>query len=152
MLDINNRIIIREGDFSVDEELKWVNDGDTNIGASVVFSGTVREVYGGLIKLSLEHYPEMTNKALTRIATNARSRWDLGKIVIIHRVGELRVGEQIVLVIASSAHRKDAFSACEFIMDYLKNDAPFWKSETTEFGKQWVEKKKSDVEASNGWD
>jgi molybdopterin synthase catalytic subunit len=151
MTNPNNRIIIREEDFSVDEELSWVNSDSPNIGASVVFSGSVRDVNGGLITLNLEHYPEMTKKALEKITEDARSRWDLGKIVIIHRVGELRVGEQIVLVISSSAHRKDAFSSCEFIMDYLKNDAPFWKSETTDSGKEWVEKKKSDIEASNRW-
>ena len=101
--------------------------------------------------MTLEHYPGMTEKALEKIVDKASQRWDILDCAIIHRVGALKPADQIVLVSVLSAHRKDAFSACEFIMDYLKTEAPFWKKETDERGEKWVDAKESDNEAKNKW-
>lgn len=129
-----------------------------NIGAVVSFVGQVREfTNNGLIAsdsintLTLEHYPEMTEKALTAIENEAKSRWDIIDTLIIHRVGTLQPLDQIVLVAVTSAHRGEAFKACEFIMDYLKTSAPFWKKETTSQGERWVEAKLSDDAAKARW-
>ncbi|RUO42728.1 molybdopterin synthase catalytic subunit MoaE [Aliidiomarina taiwanensis] len=121
-------------------------------GAVVTFTGLVREVAGGdLTHLSLEHYPGMTEQALQDIAEQAKARWPVGEIIIVHRVGTLALNEQIVFVGVSSAHRKQAFAAAEFLMDYLKTRAPFWKKEHTTTGERWVEAKKSDEAAASRW-
>ena len=127
--------------------------GQCGIGALVSFVGQVRDINDGssVSSLTLEHYPEMTKKALEKIEVEAKSRWDLIDTCIIHRVGTLHAQDQIVLVLVASAHRGDAFSACEFIMDYLKTSAPFWKKEATSQGERWVEAKLSDDAAKERW-
>lgn len=124
-----------------------------SIGAIVSFVGQVRDMNDGdaINTLTLEHYPEMTEKALQAIEVEAKSRWDVIDTLIIHRVGTLKPLDQIVLVAVTSAHRGEAFSACEFIMDYLKTSAPFWKKEATNQGERWVEAKLSDDAAKQRW-
>lgn len=123
------------------------------VGAIVSFVGLVRDINDGadVSTLTLEHYPEMTEKALQSIVDEAKQRWDVMDAVVIHRVGTLMPTDQIVLVAISSAHRLAAFSACEFIMDYLKTQAPFWKKETNNQGARWVEARASDDEAKARW-
>lgn len=121
-------------------------------GAIVTFTGLVRQTpQGNLVAMTLEHYPGMTEKALHAIAEQAMARWPIGQVVIVHRVGELSVNEQIVFVGVASGHRVEAFAAAEFMMDYLKNRAPFWKKEITTQGSHWVEAKQSDQEAMERW-
>jgi molybdopterin synthase catalytic subunit len=102
--------------------------------------------------MTLEHYPQMTEKSLKEIASKARERWDIQSTTIIHRIGELQVEDQIVLVITTSKHRSDAFDACHFIMDYLKTDAPFWKKESVNAKDSWVESRGSDTDQKNRWE
>ena len=125
-----------------------------NIGALVSFVGQVRDINNGdtISALTLEHYPEMTEKALVAIENEAKLRWDIIDSLIIHRVGTLKPLDQIVLVAVSSAHRGEAFKASEFIMDYLKTSAPFWKKEVTNQGERWVEAKLADDEAKERWE
>ena len=127
--------------------------GQGNVGALVSFIGQVRDMNDGdeINTLTLEHYPEMTQKALQVIETEAKTRWDVIDALIIHRVGTLKPQDQIVLVAVTSAHRGEAFHACEFIMDYLKTSAPFWKKEATNQGERWVEAKLSDDAAKQRW-
>lgn len=120
-------------------------------GAIVTFMGKVRSIEKQTINLFLEHYAGMTEKVLANIVDQARERWQLSRIAIIHRIGEINANEQIVFVGASSAHRSDAFAAVEFIMDILKSEAPFWKKERTMQGEKWVEAKKTDKEALKKW-
>jgi molybdopterin synthase catalytic subunit len=124
-----------------------------NVGALVSFIGQVRDMNEGdtINTLTLEHYPEMTQKALEAIELEAKTRWAVIDALIIHRVGTLKPQDQIVLVAVTSAHRGEAFKACEFIMDYLKTSAPFWKKEATNQGERWVEAKVSDDEAKARW-
>ena len=127
--------------------------GQGKAGAMVNFIGLVRDVNDGdeLSTLTLEHYPEMTQKALAAIELEAKARWDVIDALIIHRVGTLQPLDQIVLVAVTSAHRGEAFKACEFIMDYLKTSAPFWKKEITNQGERWVEPKLTDDAAQARW-
>lgn len=127
--------------------------GQGDVGAIVSFIGLVRDMNDGDVinALTLEHYPEMTEKSLQVIELEAITRWDIIDSLIIHRVGTLKPQDQIVLVAVSSAHRGDAFKACEFIMDYLKTSAPFWKKEATNQGERWVEAKLSDDAAKARW-
>ena len=127
--------------------------GQGKVGAMVNFVGLVRDMNDGdaINTLTLEHYPEMTQKALAAIELEAKARWDVIDALIIHRVGTLQPLDQIVLVAVTSAHRGEAFKACEFIMDYLKTSAPFWKKETTNQGERWVEPKLSDDAAQARW-
>ena len=127
--------------------------GQGKVGAMVNFVGLVRDVNDGdeLSTLTLEHYPEMTQKALAAIELEAKARWDVIDALIIHRVGTLQPLDQIVLVAVTSAHRGEAFKACEFIMDYLKTSAPFWKKEITNQGERWVEPKLTDDAAQARW-
>ncbi|NUF49257.1 molybdopterin synthase catalytic subunit MoaE [Gilliamella sp. ESL0250] len=120
-------------------------------GAVVSFMGKVRRNESQTISLFLEHYAGMTEKVLANIIAQARERWQLSRIAIIHRVGEIDANEQIVFVGVSSAHRLDAFAATEFIMDILKNEAPFWKKERTPYGESWIEAKKTDIKALKKW-
>ncbi|MGL4931478.1 MAG: molybdopterin synthase catalytic subunit MoaE [Plesiomonas sp.] len=146
------RIRVSEAPFSLDEEHNWLSCDDES-GAVVTFVGKVRNHNQGddVVALRLEHYPAMTEKALADIVSEARSRWPLHRICVIHRVGDLHCGEQIVFVGVSSAHRDAAFAANIFIMDYLKMRAPFWKKEQTPEGSRWVEAKHSDKEAAARW-
>ncbi|WP_428087016.1 molybdopterin synthase catalytic subunit MoaE [Candidatus Thioglobus sp.] len=147
-----NKILIQKQDFDLTTEVTLVRANDNAIGAVVAFVGTVRDLDNANIKkMTLEHYPKMTEKALESIANKAQKRWPLGKTTIIHRIGDLNIDEQIVLVITTSKHRKAAFEACEFIMDYLKTQAPFWKKEHTASASRWVEAKDADNNATNRW-
>ncbi len=130
-----------------------VANNASNIGALVSFVGQVRDMNDGdsINTLTLEHYPEMTEKALLGIESEAKNRWDIIGSLIIHRVGTLKPLDQIVLVAVTSAHRGEAFKACEFIMDYLKTSAPFWKKESTNQGERWVDAKLSDDAAKARW-
>ncbi|WP_342057894.1 MULTISPECIES: molybdopterin synthase catalytic subunit MoaE [Aeromonas] len=148
-----DRILVQRADFSLGEEYERLAARHDS-GAIVTFVGKVRDVnQGDAVKgLSLEHYPGMTEKALTDIVTEARGRWPLQECTLIHRIGDLLLGDQIVLVAVSSAHRDAAFEACHFIMDFLKTRAPFWKKELTAEGIQrWVEAKASDDDAAARW-
>ncbi|MFQ2106968.1 molybdopterin synthase catalytic subunit MoaE [Aeromonas rivipollensis] len=151
--DSTDRILVQRADFSLGEEYeRLATRHDT--GAIVTFVGKVRDFNQGeeVKGLSLEHYPGMTEKALTDIVTEARGRWPLQECTLIHRIGDLLLGDQIVLVAVSSAHRDAAFEACHFIMDFLKTRAPFWKKELTAEGVQrWVEAKQSDDAAAARW-
>ena len=144
---------IQEADFDVGAELTALRAGDARIGALASFVGLVRDVsHGvGVSEMTLEHYPGMTEKALTAIVDEAKTRWDIYGALVIHRVGPLRPCDQIVLVAVTSAHRGEAFAACEFIMDYLKTRAPFWKREATPDGAHWVDARDSDDSAAERW-
>jgi molybdopterin synthase catalytic subunit len=121
-------------------------------GAIVTFTGLVRDLPGGgLLEMTIEHYPAMTGTALAQIETDARARWNLSDCLIIHRFGPLHPGDQIMMVATASKHRKDAFQSAEFLMDYLKSRAPFWKKETTDQGATWVDSKAKDEIALDRW-
>ena len=139
-------IRVQTEDFDIGAEAKALTEGRTEIGAVVPFSGIVRDV-----PLELEHYPGMTEKELTRIEAEAHRRWPLQASLIVHRVGRLRPGDNIVLVIAASAHRQAAFEAASFLMDYLKTRAPFWKKEERDGEAQWVDARESDEKAMKKW-
>lgn len=146
-------IKVQEQDFDLQQEYRGVLNQEAVSGAVVTFTGLVREFNDdrNVTGLTLEHYPGMTEKALLQIAQKAQQRWQLEAITVIHRVGQLDLGEQIVLVAIASKHRGDAFSACEFVMDFLKTNAPFWKKETTKEGDFWVEAKASDEQKAFAW-
>lgn len=149
----NTRIRVGEADFDLGEEVRRVEADSPLAGGVASFVGIVRSRNDGddVSALTLEHYPAMTEKALAGIVEKARARWDLVDVVVIHRVGRLEVGEQIVCVIVSAAHRGEAFCACEFIMDWLKTEAPFWKKEDTPEGSRWVDARESDDAAKARW-
>jgi molybdopterin synthase catalytic subunit len=140
-------------DFDAGAEINAVRLRHANIGAVAAFIGQVRDLNEGdqVSGLELEHYPEMTEKSLAAIIEQAKQRWEIIDALIVHRVGKLKPLDQIVLVLAASSHRKEAFAACEFMMDYLKTEAPFWKKEQTPAGSRWVEAKASDDEAKKRW-
>ena len=144
---------VQAEDFDVGRELEALTRGRVDVGALASFVGLVRDANDGhaIAGMTLEHYPGMTEKALEEICAEARSRWNVIDTLVIHRVGSLRPGERIVLVGVSGAHRGEAFAACEFIMDYLKTRAPFWKREDTPQGPRWVEARGSDDQAANRW-
>ena len=146
-------IRIQYEDFSLEHETAWLRSRGNNVGAIVTFSGLVRDIHEGdsVRGLYLEHYPGMTENSLMGIARQAQTRWALLGITIIHRIGELQAGAQIVLVGVSSEHRSAAFAACDFLMDYLKTQAPFWKKSLQANSEQWVEAKESDLVASQRW-
>ena len=147
----STRIQIQTDDFDMANEYARLQQ-QADCGAIVSFTGSVRELASTpLLSMTLEHYPGMTENALQNIVELARNRWPLGNVTVIHRVGTLHVNEQIVLVLVSSAHRAAAFSACEFIMDFLKTQAPFWKKEHTGEGEYWVDAKPSDHTAAQRW-
>jgi len=145
---------VQEADFDIGRELDALTRGRTDVGALASFTGLVRAANEGsaVTSMTLEHYPGMTERALEDICREAHSRWQLIDTLVIHRVGPLRPGDRIVLVGVSSAHRGEAFAACEFIMDYLKTRAPFWKREETPAGSRWVEARESDEQAARGWE
>jgi molybdopterin synthase catalytic subunit len=144
---------IQREDFDVARELERLRAGDARIGAIASFLGLVRDVNEAseVRAMTLEHYPGMTEKALAQIVEEARSRWNIIDALVIHRVGELKPGDQIVLAAVAGAHRSEAFAACEFIMDYLKTRAPFWKKEQTPTGERWVEARAGDEEKASRW-
>lgn len=147
-----DKIIVQTEDFDLTTEVELVKSTNSSIGAVVSFIGTVRDLTGeSLVSLSLEHYPGMTEKSLSSIADKARKKWEIDSITIIHRVGTLGIGDQIVLVITSSKHRQAAFDSCNYIMDFLKTDAPFWKKEVSDKEEKWVGKRESDEEQKKRW-
>lgn len=144
---------IQQHDFDVGTEIAALRAGNLNVGAVATFIGTVRDLNegAGVSAMTLEHYPGMTERALEDICAQARGRWDILDALVIHRYGALAPGDQIVLVVVTSAHRGEAFAACEFIMDYLKTQAPFWKKERTPQGDRWVDARASDDAAAERW-
>ena len=146
-------IRVQEADFDVGAELATLRAGDARVGALASFLGLVRDMNDGssVSEMTLEHYPGMTEKALEEIVVEARGRWDIYDALVIHRVGPLKPCDQIVLVAVTSAHRGEAFAACEFIMDYLKTRAPFWKKEATPDGGRWVDARETDDSAAARW-
>jgi molybdopterin synthase catalytic subunit len=142
---------VQREDFDLGVELAALRAGRTDIGALVSFSGLVRDVTGELQALELEHYPGMTETALAEIEAEAHKRWELNATLIVHRFGPLEPGEQIMMVAAASAHRKAAFEAADFLMDFLKSRAPFWKKETGVHGAEWVDAKEDDEAALKRW-
>jgi molybdopterin synthase catalytic subunit len=146
------KISVQKEDFDLGAEVKAIAR-NAKIGAVASFVGLVRDVNDGakVGAMTLEHYPGMTEKALEKILAEARARWEILDCTIIHRVGELKPTDQIVLVVVASGHRGDAFAACEFLMDYLKTKAPFWKKEQTPEGGRWVASRDSDDKAAERW-
>ena len=146
------KIIVQTEDFDLASEVELIKSTNSSIGAVVSFIGTVRDLTSeSLVSLTLEHYPGMTEKSLRSIAEKARKKWEIESVTIIHRVGTLGIGDQIVLVITSSKHRQAAFDSCNYIMDFLKTDAPFWKKEVSDKEEKWVCKRESDEEQKKRW-
>jgi molybdopterin synthase catalytic subunit len=154
-------VSVREADFDAGAEIAALSAGRDDVGAVASFVGLVRADKAATVgagaaaavqAMTLEHYPGMTEKALDAIVTEARGRWDIYGVRVIHRVGKLQPGDRIVFVAVASAHRGEAFAACEFIMDYLKTRAPFWKKEDTAEGGRWVDARESDDHAAGRWE
>jgi molybdopterin synthase catalytic subunit len=151
-----DRVSIQAADFNLAVEVDALRTDDTRVGAVCSFVGTVRRGYEGnngppVLEMELEHYPGMTEKSIEAMIDEARRRFDIYAARVIHRIGVLRPGEQIVMVAVTSAHRGQSFQACEFLMDYLKTQAPFWKKERTPQGAQWVDARASDDAALAKW-
>lgn len=146
-------IRVGEVDFSLDEELSRIMRESPSAGGVASFVGLVRNKNDGaaVSRMTLEHYPGMTEKSLAKIAAAARERFHLVDVIVVHRVGELKVGDRIVLCLTSAEHRSDAFAGCEYIMDWLKTEAPFWKKEQTPDGERWVDARESDDKARERW-
>lgn len=146
-------LAIQTADFDLTAEYQQMLDGATSSGAVVLFTGLVRDFNQGdqVMELELEHYPGMAEKALQGIIDQARQQWSLDRIRVIHRVGKLAISQQIVMVAVSSAHRSDAFSAAQFIMDFLKTEVPIWKKEATDKGSRWVEFNQKELAAKAHW-
>lgn len=144
---------VQTEDFDVAAEMARLRAGNPRVGAIACFVGVVRDMNDGesVATMTLEHYPGMTERALAGIVERARARWDLYDVLVIHRVGPLAPTDPIVLVIVTSAHRGEAFAACEFVMDWLKTEAPFWKKEETPAGARWVDARESDEAARDRW-
>ena len=144
-------IRVQTEDFDIGAEIAALTAGRSDIGAIVTFTGTVRDQHGAVAEMTLEHYPGMTETELTRIEAEANARWKLQASLIVHRVGTLKAGDNIVLVITASEHRDAAFEAARFVMDYLKTGAPLWKRESGPGGARWVEATPSDDDATARW-
>lgn len=146
-------IRVGEADFSLDEELSRIMRESPSAGGVASFVGLVRNKNDGaaVSRMTLEHYLGMTEKSLAKIAAAARERFHLVDVIVVHRVGELKVGDRIVLCLTSAEHRGDAFAGCEYIMDWLKTEAPFWKKEQTPDGERWVDARESDDKARERW-
>ena len=142
---------IQTESFDAGAELTAFTDTAAGAGAVVSFTGVVRDVDGSLVAMEIEHYPGMTEKAIATIVSEAQTRWDLAGALVIHRHGRLTAGDQIMMVATASRHRVDAFQAAEFLMDYLKSRAPFWKKEMTQSGNGWVEARDEDEAALDRW-
>ena len=145
------RIVVQEAPFDLGAEAALFAKGCTESGAIVTFTGIVRDVAGGLETMEIEHYPGMSEAALAGIAQEAMTRWALEDALVIHRHGALASHEMIMMVATAAPHRKDAFEAAEFLMDYLKSRAPFWKREVTSHGAEWVAAKDADEDALKRW-
>ena len=146
------RIIVQEQPFDLWAEANAFAASRTDMGAVVTFTGVVRDdPFRPLRQMTIEHDPGMTERALEKIATEARARWSLGDVLVIHRFGPMRPGEQIMMVATAARHRKDAFEAAEYLMDYLKSRAPFWKKELAADGESWVAAKDEDEDALTRW-
>ena len=145
------RIVVQAEAFDAGAELNAFSAGHTGVGAVVSFTGIVRDLNGDLQEMMIEHYPGMTEKAITKITAEAMTRWDLTDALVIHRHGALKSGDQIMMVATASAHRAAAFEAADFLMDYLKSRAPFWKKEVTDQGAVWVAAKDEDEDALKRW-
>lgn len=144
-------IRVQHEDFDIGAEIARLTTGRSDIGAIVTFTGTVRDRHGAVEDMTLEHYPGMTERELARIEAEACARWKLQASLIVHRVGRLAPGDNIVLVVTASEHRDAAFEAARFLMDYLKTSAPLWKRETGPDGTRWVEASASDEAAASRW-
>jgi molybdopterin synthase catalytic subunit len=144
-------IRVQQEDFDVSAEIARLKAGRNDIGAIVTFTGTVRDQAGAITEMTLEHYPGMTERELTRLEAEANARWPLQASLIVHRTGTLRPGDNIVLVVTASEHRDAAFDAARFLMDYLKTSAPLWKQETGPHGSHWVEAEPDDESARASW-
>ena len=144
---------VQTEDFDVSAEIAALREGNPKVGAVASFVGIVRDLNDGdeVATLTLEHYPGMTEKSLEDIVAQAKQRWDIYDALVVHRVGTLQPLDQIVLVVVTSAHRGESFKACEFLMDYLKTRAPFWKKEVTPKGSRWVDARASDDTAADRW-
>lgn len=151
---MSGRVVIQQPDFDVAAEYQTLRDSGAGTGAIATFTGLVRDSgdLEGVSALYLEHYPGMTEQVIEDLIEQASRRWDVRKARVIHRIGRLALSDQIVFVGICSAHRGDAFAACEFIMDALKTSAPFWKKEITEDGEHWVEQKTADIEKGQSWE
>ncbi len=151
--DLDIRILIQNEDFDAGDEIRRLHAGSQRAGAIATFVGLVRDINedDSVSGLFLEHYPGMTEKSIKEIADEADSRWPLQRVTVIHRVGQLAPGDQIVFVGTASEHRQAAFESCEFIMDYLKTRAPFWKKETRTDGDRWLTTRESDFSAAAQW-
>ena len=146
------RVVVQEQPFDIGAETTTFAAGHKDMGAIVTFTGIVRDLPGDPLQaMEIEHYPGMTEAALTEIAQSAIDRWKLGDALVIHRYGRLVPGEMIMMVATASKHRKDAFEAAEYLMDYLKSRAPFWKREITDAGESWVSSKAEDEDALTRW-
>jgi molybdopterin synthase catalytic subunit len=146
------RIVVQREAFDPGAELNRFGDRGTGIGAVVSFTGLVRDTADGdLDVMEIEHYPGMTQAALSRIAAQAQERWSLGDVLVIHRFGRLAPGDQIMMVATCAPHRRDAFQAADYLMDYLKSRAPFWKKEITRDGSGWVAARDEDEDALKRW-
>ena len=147
-------VSVQTGDFDIAAEIGALTASDRNIGAVVTFTGLVREMThaGAIQTMELEHYPGMTERALTDIVAEAQERWPLQGVRVIHRYGPLEPGDQIVLVVTASRHREAAFEAAAFLMDYLKTKAPFWKKEAGAHGAEWVDAREADDKATARWE
>lgn len=146
-------IRVQAEDFDVGAELAGFAAGNRRVGAVATFVGLVRDLGGeqSVAAMTLDHYPGMTERQLEKIEAEARSRWPLEEVLVIHRFGRLAAGDRIVMVAVASGHREAAFQACEFLMDWLKTKAPFWKMEETAEGQRWVEAKSSDDSRAQRW-
>lgn len=149
-----SEVRVGEADFDVAEEYARLRESGGGTGAIATFTGLVRDSgdLSGVTGLYLEHYPGMTEQVIEGLIQQARERWKLRTVRVIHRVGTLKLTDQIVFVGVASAHREDAFAACQFLMDILKTSAPFWKKELTESGEHWVEQKDTDLRLGDRWD
>lgn len=146
------RIVVQDAPFDIGQEASAFASGHQEMGAIVTFTGVVRDTGADRLEaMEIEHYPGMTEAALTQIATEASTRWSLGDVLVIHRYGRLVPGEMIMMVATASRHRKNAFEAAEYLMDYLKSRAPFWKREITAQGTSWVEARDEDEDALARW-
>lgn len=144
---------VQREDFDIGVEIARLCRANPKVGAIASFIGVVRDVNEGesVNEMTLEHYPGMTERALEQIVAEAKARWDIVDVLVVHRVGRLAPNDQIVLVVVTGAHRGEAFAACEFVMDYLKTRAPFWKKEATAQGTRWVEARTADDLAAERW-
>ena len=148
-----SRVIVQEQPFDFTKEYSRLKSASMEVGAVSVFIGTVRDLNDGneVVGLKLEHYPGMTEKEVSKIIDEADERWDIITATVIHRIGHLAPGDEIVFVGVSSQHRSDAFQACEFIMDYLKTKATIWKKETVVEGERWLKARQSDIDVADRW-